>query len=288
VPGFAYHLISRFIENQWFIVTEHERTLYLRLLGRALSSSDWKCLAYGAMSSHIHLGMIAGEQPLHSWLRRVHSPFATAINKSLDRIGPVFVRGPADHYVAPQRVCKLIAYIHNNPTRAGVVNAARASSWTSHRAYIGLERAPPWLHVPEGLARAGFTGPAEFDRWVTEPASSLRRQDLVDVELQGGEATPTRRRRTIDCPTPDAIVQATAEVVGVSLPQLRSSRRGSHERLARRIAVQCAAIVGLTGVEIATALAITQQGESVIRRRGLEGDSESATCTRVLRRLKAA
>jgi hypothetical protein len=39
----------------------------------------------------------------------------------------------------------LLRYVHNNPVRAGIVERASESSWSSHRAYLGLEFCPPWL-----------------------------------------------------------------------------------------------------------------------------------------------
>src|SRR5882762_8704116 len=100
-PGRVYHLISRFVDRDWFIATESERRVYLELLGRALQTSDWRCLAFAIMSNHIHLAMVAGLQALDRWIRRVHSPFAEWLNQRYDRIGSVFVRGPNDHVVAP-------------------------------------------------------------------------------------------------------------------------------------------------------------------------------------------
>ncbi|MDQ3341572.1 MAG: transposase [Myxococcota bacterium] len=113
-----YHLISRFVDREWFIRLPDERRFYLQLLGAALCATDWRCLAFAIMSNHIHLAMIAGTQKLDSWIRRVHSPFATAMNRSYDRIGPMFVRGPKDIEVDEHGVGAVIAYIHNNPVRA--------------------------------------------------------------------------------------------------------------------------------------------------------------------------
>src|SRR5262245_27565079 len=93
-PGTAYHLISRFVDREWFIRCENERQLYLRLLGRAVQKSDWRLLSFGVMSNHIHLGAVAGRHSLDSWIRAVHSPFADAMNKAYGRIGTMFVRGP--------------------------------------------------------------------------------------------------------------------------------------------------------------------------------------------------
>ena len=40
---------------------------------------------------------------------------------------------------------ELIRYVHNNPVRAGVVERASESDWSSHRAYLGLAPTPDWL-----------------------------------------------------------------------------------------------------------------------------------------------
>ena len=124
--GLVYHLISRFVDRDWFITCAEERAMYLRLFGDAVAKSDWLCLAYAVMSNHIHLALLAGEQPV-SWLRDAHSPFANWMNERHDRIGPMFVRGPKDKPVQPGGVGRLIAYIHNNPVRAGVVTSPAES-----------------------------------------------------------------------------------------------------------------------------------------------------------------
>src|SRR5262245_767164 len=92
--GLAYHLISRFVDRNWFIETAYEREHYLKLLGRSLENSDWRLTSYAIMSNHIHFECIAGKQPLADWIRPVHSPFADAMNRSRNRIGCIFVRGP--------------------------------------------------------------------------------------------------------------------------------------------------------------------------------------------------
>jgi hypothetical protein len=51
------------------------------------------------MSNHIHLGAIAGNDPLGQWIRRVHAPFASTLNRTYNRIGSVFVRGPKAYVV---------------------------------------------------------------------------------------------------------------------------------------------------------------------------------------------
>jgi putative transposase len=165
-PLHVYHLISRFVGGEWFMRGAEERRLYLRLLGISLRQSDWRCLGYALMSTHIHLEAVAGAQPLADWLRGVHGPFAKFINERERRIGSVFVRGPKDFLVRADGVARVTGYIHRNPVRAGVVSDPRDSDWTSHRAYVGLAERPPWLDTELGLELAGFRDAAHMDSWI--------------------------------------------------------------------------------------------------------------------------
>ena len=84
----AYHLISRFVDRDWFIKTEQERQDYLDLLGRALTTSDWRCLAYAVMSNHTHLVTYAEEsQSISAFMQKVQGEFAQAYNRRNQRSG---------------------------------------------------------------------------------------------------------------------------------------------------------------------------------------------------------
>ena len=52
VPQSLHHVISRFVDREWFFASDVERARYLALLGRALSTTDWRCVAYCLMSNH--------------------------------------------------------------------------------------------------------------------------------------------------------------------------------------------------------------------------------------------
>lgn len=278
-PGRVYHLIARFVDRDWYIETEREREKYMILLARALTESDWRCLAYAVMSNHIHLCAVCGTQSLDSWIRRVHSPFADWMNRKRDRIGSVFVRGPKDLEVSPSRLGAVLAYIHRNPVRAGVVPTARASTWTSHRAYVGLEQTPRWLHVQEALSRAGFHDASAFDDFVYTNDDST-----YAAEVESALETPVIRPRRTPAVEPGAVVAATGDELAISLSRLCSNRRGAAEVFGRRVAAHCAAAVGLSGVEIASALNVSQQGISAIQRRAVP-DDVARVSVRVLARL---
>ncbi|MGE0867860.1 MAG: hypothetical protein AB7P03_04835 [Kofleriaceae bacterium] len=301
-PGAVYHLISRFVGNEWFIARDEDREQYLRFLGAALSESDWRCLAYAVMSNHIHLQMLAGAASLSSWMRRAHSPFADWMNRQRDRIGPVFIRGPKDHGVRTENIGKTIAYIHNNPVRAGVVRRAKDSTWTSHAAYLGLAPAPAWLDIQEGLARSGFDDLEAFDRWVMTAPNQRPDIDLAKVRRAARcrgvveVGTPTIGE-CVEVPLlmrpwahvrvdPRLIVEATCEELGLAMLDVCSRRRSREIVAARLVAVHCANRLGLTGADIAAALGLSRQAVSAMHRKDPKGVAVQAFVQRVLARCR--
>lgn len=286
VPGVTYHLISRFVDRDWFFREEEERANYLRLLGIAMGNSDWRCLAYALMSSHIHLAVIAGREPLSHWILSVHSTFASWMNRRRGRNGPLFARGPKDRAAPPARVGSVIAYIHNNPVRAHVVPRANASAWTSHRAYADLAPAPPWLCVEEGRRLAGVTDPDAFDRWVDmTPGDSLEPplgRIRAAAQLRGPieVATPTMNTPVttplIVRPTgfvridPRLVVDISVAACGLRIEDVRSRRRHPQIVVARRVAVHAATAFGIAGVDVAAGLGLSQSAVSQIASAGID------------------
>ena len=252
-PGEVHHVISRFVEERFYLNNDEERAYYLRLLGNALAKTDWLCLAYALMSSHVHLALIGGAKPSASWSRRVNPPYANWYNEVHDRIGPVFA-GRADHWVIrTEHVGSLIAYLHNNPVRAGVVRRAAGSSWTSHRAYVGSVASPSWLHVERGLGLSGIARD-ELDGWVHE-RRKMKRDDpsLQDIDREAQRlgaivlGTPTLdpvevpllARRTAHLrPKPGHIVELVEGALGLSRGQMFDKRRGGEGPMARAVAIQ--------------------------------------------------
>lgn len=290
LPGTTYHLISRFVDRGWFFSANDERQTYLRLLGHALRQTDWRCLAYALMSNHIHLAVVAGEAPMSSWTKTVNSPFALYMNKRHNRLGPLFAGRGKDYGIVPQKEGRLIAYIHNNPVRASVVKQAAQSDWTSHRAYVGIASAPVWLHVEEGLRRAGFADGNAFDAWVDiTPGESYdpelekhRRAVLARGAIVLGTPTTDGDQSAIPLlarpfahirPDPRLVVEIVEQVTQIPRAMIGSRRRNPGLLEARRIAAHAGQALGLTPTELAEALGISVSAVSQHRRTQLMGRS---------------
>jgi hypothetical protein len=283
IPGCVHHVIARFIDRDFLIPDDAAREHYLWLLGRAMRESDWRCLAYAIMSSHIHLAMLAGPNPAERWMRRVHPPFAAWTNKRLERIGPMFAGSPAIWVVRRENELRLVAYLHNNPVRAGVVTRARESTWTSHRIYLGL-KASSCVDAASALARFGVTAD-ELDgivdqnigyKPVHQPIDPVRRaarkRGAIEVATPMCEDTvvPLVARPFAHFrPDPAWLVEVVAEVTDISAALLRSRDRSHAVIAARALAVQCGRAAGLTISEVAAAIGISAQRGSVLGLRAL-------------------
>jgi hypothetical protein len=248
-------------------------------LGRALEDSDWKCIAYAVMSNHIHIAAIAGEEPLASWSRRVNTPFALWMNNNGGRLGPFFAGRAADWALGPVAATSTIAYIHNNPVRARLVERARDSDWTSHRAYIGTAPVPRWLSVGDGFQRAGVETVDDFERYVdghpTPPSRPAANGITIALRRHGQirEATPMDaevpllvRRFGRLRPDPGRLVIHAAQVFGLDAQQVASRRRLPRLREARVVIAHTGRMLGLTGGDIAHALGVSQQAVSLMLR----------------------
>ena len=146
VTGGLFHIISRFHDRRFYLDLDGARGKYLDFLGKAAKKHDARIIAYCLMSSHVHLVVQLGTMPIGGLTRSVHSPFGNWVNSSRRGLGSIMAGRPISVLVHSETYgMELIRYVHNNPVRAGVVERASDSDWSSHRAYLGLAPFPPWL-----------------------------------------------------------------------------------------------------------------------------------------------
>jgi hypothetical protein len=314
VPGAVVHVITRFV-NGIHVMDEVDgaREQYLARLSCAVGASDWKLCWYGLMGTHTHLGLVCGEDPLDAWIRRLHSGWAGWVNRrgrasGLAKRGPIIADRPMTILVPNHRAKYVGAYIHNNPVRAKVVIVADASSWTSHRAYLGIEPALPGLDVATGLAFYDCTPSAEGRRRFKEFVDA-RRLDERDPELSGRTVQRVRslaravHGRNIELQTPrlhrnlahfpihvraavprhhvyagsaEAFAQGIANALGMGVEELRGRGRERFRTTARRTAVLAWRMAGRQTAEMCAVLAIGASAASNLISRAEDSDVEAA------------
>jgi hypothetical protein len=138
------------------------------------------------------------------------------------------------HEFPSELALALIANIHNEPVRAKVVARPADTSWSSHRAYLGVEPAPRWLHVAEGLRLAQFAGSSdEFDALV----SSLGSSSLVRTQAR----IPAPKAMSVSS---DLVLAAVAERYHLPIGALSQRYARGPIAKARQAAVHVARALG--------------------------------------------
>ena len=198
-----------------------------------------------------------------------------------------------------ERAGYLGAYIHNNPVRAGIVQNAADSTWSSHRAYIGMEPAPEFLHVAKGLALSGnedsVRGRQRFHEYVSAHAGNPSDSRLSDKRIAAiRNAERERRGPTVELRSPHVtgngvlyetltvsqahpkaafdgstmqFLNLVAEITGVTVEQMQSSSRDRRTASARRTAVLAWRALDRRTGEIAASLAIGAPAATQLARR---------------------
>lgn len=264
----VHHVIVRFVDRSWQLVGEQERAQYLSRLAIGLGRAGWPLIGYALMSNHIHLLVQASDEPLAAWAKPVHVGMAQWLNRRFGRLGPVFAGRPYCEIVAPTAVPIVLAYIHNNPVRARIVACAVDSTWTSHRAYMGLEPAAASLDVPRGLVLAGFTrdasGLADFANWVE--ACARARPEVVSSRAEVASVLRATRERL---GTAMELGTATREVRGPAFALLSPLDRLPRSSIELEPAEVIAAIFAASGVQLRDAHAGRPRSVSRARRAAL-------------------
>jgi REP element-mobilizing transposase RayT len=312
-PGSVQHVISRFVDREFRLDADGARDEYLHRAGRALARTDWRALAFALMSSHVHWALYAGSTPSAAFVKPLHSGFAGWLNARQRRLGPVFADRHRSVTCEGETAAALIAYVHNNPVRAGVVSDPAHSGWTSHRAYLGIAEPPPWLDIDLGLHLCGFAatapGRADFHAFVQARTDRPRSLELNGGDLQRHRSSARKLTATpleVAAPRvrqghhalelhvpivlpdactirqhwrgePDAILSAAAQQTGLTAAELRERGRAHNVVAARRLALLTwARYLNRPAVQIARVLGIAESSASQLIATASPGEHERA------------
>ena len=94
VAGGLFHVISRFHDRRFYLDIDGARQKYLDFLGCAAEQHDCRIIAYCLMSSHVHLVLQLGNDPLSRLTKQIHAPFANWLNRQRNGLGTIFADRP--------------------------------------------------------------------------------------------------------------------------------------------------------------------------------------------------
>lgn len=136
-PGMIHHVIVRGNNKESIFRQDADKIRYLQLIIRYRERDLFKLLAYCIMDNHIHLLIKQGAVSLSKSMQGIQQSFTQYYNRKYNSIGHVFHQRFKSFPVDDEAyLLALIAYIHNNPKVAGIVNDLNKYKWSSHTEII--------------------------------------------------------------------------------------------------------------------------------------------------------
>lgn len=215
--------------------------IFMDLLSQLPGRFGVKVHGYALMSNHYHLLLARHARPLSQAMAWLGTSMARKKNDIHGWDGPLFRGRYRNRLVLDEGYwLHLLAYVHLNPVRAGQVDHPDHSTWTSHRAYAGLEPAPPWLEMDDHLELYGSRSQYRQALDDLVLGRSEFPDELQEEHLWQPANTDASRVEYPPCAvstlSEDEALRQVAELTGVDLDTLSMPRRGRAGNLPRTLA----------------------------------------------------
>lgn len=143
-PGTLHHVMIRGIEKGNIVRDDADRRDFLRRMGELAKESRTSLYAFALMTNHAHILLKSGTTGLSTYMRRLLSGYAQYFNRRHKRVGHLFQNRYKSIICEEEAYFdKLVAYIHLNPIRAGLVETLQQLSsytWCGHAVIMGKVR----------------------------------------------------------------------------------------------------------------------------------------------------
>lgn len=249
-PGAWHHVMNRGARRAPIFKSDAHCHLFLEAIAFASARAGLEVHAYSLMPNHFHLLVRSPAGTLSRAMKALVALYTQRVNALNGWDGPVFRGRFKSRLVQDDSYLRhLVAYIHLNPVRAHLVARPDEPCWTSHRAHVGLEPRPEWLHT-EGMSawfgsaakmadtvRALQIGRASWPEDVDLDADLPLPAPPADLRVPPGPALP-RDPEPRGKGRAEELLARVALVTGQDLEALRSVSRGRGANAARRFAVE--------------------------------------------------
>jgi putative transposase len=241
-PGALYHVLTRGNRKLGIFNDDGDRKRFLQKIKDYKERYCFVVYAYTLMNNHLHLLIETKDIPLSRIMQGLLQSYTQWYNKKFRTVGHLF-QGRYKSILCDKNayLLSLVRYIHLNCVRAKIVKDPSRYRWSSHRAYLGLERSDI---VDTDFVLSQFSKNRKravqlYKKFVME-WKDMGRMDIfyqvidqrilgednfaVKVKKKVGEEI-RRREIVLKNKTLKEIATVVKEVTGVGMSDLRSRRR---------------------------------------------------------------
>lgn len=184
--GMIHHVVARGNNQQDIFTTDGERIRYLQLIERYRDRYRFTVLSYCLMHNHVHLLLRQDRAPLSVIMQGIQQSYTQFFNRKHQRTGHVFQQRFASFpCMEDAYLIALIAYIHNNPMKAGLCASADDYRWSSHREIIRPKDDD--LIDLQALLRLSGVSRAQFLREYRAMLGEVDASDVEDLYIQNDD-----------------------------------------------------------------------------------------------------
>lgn len=128
----------RGINRQGLFFDQDDYQCYLEAIQRVKEEGKAEVYGYCLMDNHVHLLLREKEEGMSSIMKRIGVTYAWWYNKKYDHSGHIFQDRYQSQPVEDNTyLLSVLRYIHNNPVKANLVQAAQEYPWSSCKLYYG-------------------------------------------------------------------------------------------------------------------------------------------------------
>jgi putative transposase len=176
VAGGLFHVTAHSNLGRVVFRDDEERAQFLALLETGVTRCGWSCRSYCLLSTHYHLLVATPEPDLSAGMQYVNGRYAQWANWNRGERSHIFEgRFRSVLVQSESHALEVHRYIALNPVRAGLVRDPEEWPWSSLRAMLGREKAPPLLDVDTVLSEFAANKPSARRRLRMFIRDGLRR-----------------------------------------------------------------------------------------------------------------
>lgn len=134
--GGYYHVISRGNNREYIFKKDIDKGYFMKLLNESRQTMRFKLIGYVLMDNHYHLLIQTADIKLQKIMHQINNKYSKYFNAMYKRCGHVFQgRYKSSFILNEQYLIKVLAYIHQNPVKAGMIKRVEDYKWSSDKFY---------------------------------------------------------------------------------------------------------------------------------------------------------
>jgi putative transposase len=135
-----YHVMVRGVGGQEIFHDNKDRQKYISIMTKYKDICQYELYGYCLMPNHVHLLIKESVQTVSQVMQRMGTSYVYWYNQKYERAGHLFQGRFRSEVVEDDRyLLVVLRYIHQNPTKAGLVETPAAYEWSSYSEYINQQ-----------------------------------------------------------------------------------------------------------------------------------------------------